>query len=192
MLAASDADVRTIVEIGTWNGLGSTVCLLTGLQERRGASSANLLSLEANLDMYNEARKNLGDPWSESLLWGSIVGSEMLDTSDLSPDEANWIVADRDSIAAAPFVLDDLPPSIDLLLLDGGEFSSWAEFVTLKDRLSKWLFLDDTHVRKNRAVRDWALNSPESPFISVFESDDRNGWSVFINQRAISTRTREQ
>jgi hypothetical protein len=192
MLAASDADVRTIVEIGTWNGLGSTVCLLTGFQERRGASTANFLSLEANLDMYNEAKKNLGDPWSESLIWGSIVDPDMLDTSDLSHDEVNWMVADKDSIAAAPFVLDNLPPSIDLLLLDGGEFSSWAEFVTLKDRLSKWLFLDDTHVRKNRAVRDWALNSPESPFISVFESDDRNGWSVFINQRAISTQTGDQ
>lgn len=186
MLAASDTDVTTIVEIGTWNGLGSTLCLQKGLEERRDGSTADFLSLEANLDMHNQARKNLHPPRSVKLLWGTIVEVDALDGSDLSPDEAKWIVEDKDSISAAPLVLDELPLSIDLLLLDGGEFSSWAEFVSLRDRCRKWLFLDDTRVRKNRAVQEWALTAAESPFIPVYQSNNRNGWSVFLNARAVS------
>lgn len=83
----------------------------------------------------------------------------------------------------APFVLDQLPESIDLLLLDGGEFSSWSEFQVLRNRLTKYLFLDDTHVRKNSAVRKWLLKTPDSGFALAFESTDRNGWSVFIRHK---------
>lgn len=192
MLAASDTDVTTISEIGTWNGLGSTLCLQKGLNERVDGSTADFLSLEANLEMHIQARRNLGVTGSVKLLYGSIVDVDMLDSSDLSPDEAKWIAEDKDNISAAPLVLDELPSSIDLLLLDGGEFSSWAEFVTLRDRCRKWLFLDDTRVRKNRAVQEWALTASESPFIPIYQSNDRNGWSVFLNTRAMTSPTPSQ
>lgn len=176
--ATLDADVTTVVEIGTWNGLGSTRCIQNGL--RRSRARKNFYSVEANAEMYERARQN-NKKWSETkFLWGSIVTLEDLDDSNLSADERVWIAEDRLSIMEAPFVLDQIPEKIDLLLLDGGEFSSWAEFEVLRDRLTKYLFLDDTLVRKNSAVRRWLLDSPDSRFVLAYESTDRNGWSVFI------------
>lgn len=176
--ATLDADVTSIVEIGTWNGLGSTRCIQKGLSRSR--TRKNLYSVEANAEMYKLALQNNKKMARTKFLWGSIVALDDLDDSNLSDDERVWIEGDRSSIMGAPYVLDQLPDTIDLLLLDGGEFSSWAEFEVLRNRLTKYLFLDDTLVRKNRAVQKWLLTSPDSRFVLAYESTDRNGWSVFI------------
>ena len=113
--ATLDANVTNIVEIGTWNGLGSTRCIQKGL--RRSRTRKDFYSLEANAEMYELARQN-NKKWPETkLLWGSIVALEDLDDSNLSDDERLWIQGDRSSIMGAPFVLDQLPEKIDLLLL---------------------------------------------------------------------------
>jgi hypothetical protein len=176
--AALDADVTNIVEIGTWNGLGSTQCIQKGLSRSR--TRKNFYSIESNAEMYELALQN-NKKWPETkFLWGSIVALEDLDDRNLSDDERFWIEGDRASILGAPCVLDQVPDTIDLLLLDGGEFSTWSEFEVLRNRLTKYLFLDDTQVRKNRAVQKWLLTSPDSRFVLAYESTDRNGWSVFI------------
>lgn len=179
--ATLDPDVINIVEIGTWNGLGSTRCIQKGL--RRSRTRKNFYSLEANAEMYGLARQN-NQKWPETkFLWGSIVTLRDLDDTNLSDDERIWIEDDRSSINEAPYVLDQLPRTIDLLVLDGGEFSTWSEFEVLRNRLTKYLFLDDTQVRKNRAVQKWLLTSPDSRFVLAHESTDRNGWSVFIRSK---------
>jgi hypothetical protein len=177
-LAAADAAVETIVEVGTWNGLGSTLCLRNGIRERGGTRP--LVSLEANREMHSQANRNVGNDPLINLVWGSIVKGSALDQANLSNEENDWFLADMINIDSAPDVLEQVPSSIDLLLLDGGEFSSWAEFVTLRNRCQKWLFLDDTLVRKNSAARNWLMNAPDSRFVLAYESTDRNGWSVFI------------
>ena len=154
--ATLDADVTNIVEIGTWNGLGSTRCIQKGLSRSR--TRKNFYSVEANAEMYELALQNNKKMARTKFLWGSIVALEDLDDSNLSDDERVWIEGDRSSIMGAPFALDQLPEKIDLLLLYGGEFSSWSEFEILRGRLTKRLFLDDTQVRKKLAVqKSWLV-----------------------------------
>jgi hypothetical protein len=43
-------DVKTIIEIGTWNGQGSTKCILSGMNN----TEKHLYSLEANKSMYEK------------------------------------------------------------------------------------------------------------------------------------------
>lgn len=176
-IAAADPAVSTIVEIGTWNGRGSTQCILSGLDV---SSEKTFVSVEANRRMYELAKKNLSGSGQVDLVWGSLVDEADLDTSELTQEEETWLQQDRESIRLAPNVLETVPNRIDLLLLDGGEFSTHAEFHFLKDRVTKWLFLDDTRTRKNHKVRDWLHSPAGASFTLVFESSDRNGWGAWV------------
>ena len=48
----SDNTIRNIIEVGTWNGQGSTTCVMNGILKR---SNSTLYSIEANSNMYNRA-----------------------------------------------------------------------------------------------------------------------------------------
>jgi beta-glucosidase/6-phospho-beta-glucosidase/beta-galactosidase len=65
-------------------------------------------------------------------------------------------------------------------LLDGGEFSSYAEYVALKDRVVKWLILDDVNVRKNCRVLKEAIESGD--FTQVWKSNERNGTAILVKR----------
>lgn len=166
-------EVKQIVEIGTWSGRGSSRLLLKGASNRSGCQ---IWGLEANHQMFLIAKRYLENkPFN--LLWGSIVDAEELDSSNLTPEEAPWFEGDLKSLENTPNVLAQLPHEIDLLLLDGGEFSTYAEFKKLRSRIVNWLVLDDTNVRKNQRVLDEVLL--DETFSLVHISNERNGTAVF-------------
>lgn len=178
-----DPEVGNIVEIGTWKGLGSTILLHNAARQR--AERPRIWSLEVNPDHLAVARSNVPDDGIVNLVLGSVVELESLDTADLSLQEQTWLESDSAAISSVPNVLSELPHEISLLLLDGGEFSSYAEFKKLRPRLTKWLVLDDILVRKNRKVhaelssrKDWRL---------VAVGSDRNGWAVWMRATFDST-----
>jgi len=79
-----------------------------------------------------------------------------------------------------PNILPQIPDQIDLLILDGGEFSTYAEWVVLKDR-SKIIMLDDTKVLKCKQIVTESLADPT--YHLLMESDERNGFHVFVNKK---------
>ena len=95
-------------------------------------------------------------------------------------EEIEWFESDLQNMSTAQNVLGWLPQQIDVLLLDGGEFSSYSEYLFLKDRGVKWLILDDVNVRKNRRVLAEAVSSGE--FHLIWKSDERNGAAVLIRR----------
>lgn len=139
-------NINTIVEIGTWNGMGSTKCIDHAII----TTNKKAISIEANLQKHLEAKNNLCSHNVE-LLYGKVT-DKILDINQL-PDyfftdysrqtKMQWLHQDNKSIQEAPNILHILPDQIDLLILDGGEFSSYFEYLLLKDR-SKYIFLDDT------------------------------------------------
>ena len=66
----------------------------------------------------------------------------------------------------------------DVVLLDGGEFSTYSEFLKLKE-ITKTLILDDTNELKNRKVLQ-ALNN-DSRWQAEIISNDRNGFAIYRN-----------
>jgi hypothetical protein len=70
-----------------------------------------------------------------------------------------------------------LPETIDLLILDGGEFTSEQEFRLLAPR-SRHIIMDDTcrnYSRKFCRIRDEILaTGPQKVVVDAI--DDRNGW----------------
>ena len=171
-------EIRTIVEIGTWNGMGSTRCILEGL---KGKVDYLFHSYECCDEIYKQAICNnttsLGDQFK--IILGKIVNEEDItawfDDNDLTTRERGWLKVDLQNMQKVENVLHTVPTSIDLLLLDGGEFSTYPEYQLLKSR-SRIIALDDTKTRKCKKIKEELLNSNAE---LLFESDERKGVAMF-------------
>lgn len=165
--------IKSIVEIGTWNGLGSTSCVISGIKNKK---YCNFISLESDENFYKQAlSNNLNN--NVQIIYGSIVGEDCLDVDQLTGDEPIWLNEDIKNYSKCPNVLSSIPNKIDFLILDGGEFSTRGEFLALKDR-SDIIFLDDTRIRKNNKNYNELIN--DNSFIVIEDHfNDRNGWAIF-------------
>ena len=178
---SSAGDIHTIVEVGTWNGLGSTKCILEAVQ----GTSTQVWSLECNKEKIDAARLNLASLLSPSihLVYGTIVDpNEVMSNPEiLEPFEdvlnQEWLLADMKNCAAAPYVLSDLPATIDFLVLDGGEYTTLYEFTLLFPRCVSFIALDDTLTPKSKRVREILVS--HSKWKEIFTSNARNGFSLF-------------
>ena len=176
-------DVKTILEIGTWNGQGSTFCAYSAIK----GTDKRLLSLEVDAKMYEDSLKLYSDKEEVMILNGHIsdelIDFEALDSSFFFDyDKAlkhSWYQEDLSNTQATPNLLFTIPEKIDFLILDGGEFSSWSEYQLLKER-SKIIFLDDTRppTIKNYKAREDLLSSKNHKPI-VDKLDSRNGFCIF-------------
>ena len=143
----SRIDVKNIVEIGTWNGLGSTQCVYEAIK----GSDKNFISIEADPKMYELAVENNSSRPEVSILHGKI-SDEMLDIDSFGPEffidypidiKKEWYKDDISRLSSCDNILSFLPNKIDFLILDGGEFTSYSEYKILKSR-SRFIFCDDT------------------------------------------------
>lgn len=186
-------DVREIVEIGTWNGMGSTICVIKGIED--SGKQKRFTSIELYKEMYEEAKSNLSEKSSiVNLLNGTIVEPVDLDWFDKSIIEEVvssqkdlygisymhtilWYQKDIDNLSSATNVMSSIPENIDLLILDGGEYTSYPEWKKLKDR-TRIVCLDDSNIFKCSKIRSEIIDSGE---YSVIYDDllERNGFSVF-------------
>ncbi len=181
-------EYMSYVEIGTWNGQGSTKCIMDGLLSRRDLSI--LYSLETNKKFYDMAY----DYWAPqlamyrvpklNLIYGRIVeATDISSVEDIQQyDEydsryLDWRSEDEENYQKCENVIDKLPEQIDVLLLDGGEFTSYAEYSVLKDR-TKVLVLDDTRVYKNKKVRSELIGNDNWKLL-YDNLQDRNGTTIF-------------
>jgi hypothetical protein len=180
-----DNTIKRIVEIGTWNGRGSTMCIIHGIQ---GQNVESFQSIECNRDKHIAAVEFLEPQIDDNtvLIWGSIidtkyVGSEAYRANfpELAKSErlTGWFDIDLKNCEAAPNVLKDIPEQIDFLLLDGGEYTTLSEFEILLPRCVGYIALDDTFMDKSREARRRLTESFE--WHEVVSLDCRNGFSIF-------------
>jgi hypothetical protein len=173
---------KNIVEIGTWKGLGSTFTIIKALQESNYTS--NFISLETNPEFYKIAQNNLKD-YSQyvTLILGRIIEfkeiEDFVSRHQLDSQHLGWLEEDKHNYTMCPNVLAQIPDQIDLLILDGGEFSTYGEWQILKDR-SKIIMLDDTKMLKCKQIVEESISNPAYHLLT--ESDERNGFHVFINK----------
>jgi len=172
-------EVKTIVDIGTWNGMGSTKCVLDGVLSSK--ISKEVISLECNKMRYEEAKTNLGFlPPNFKLIHGTLINAdELYPILEKLENETykKWIQEDINWIKVIPNVFHLMPEKIDLLIVDGGEFSGEIEFFKLYERC-KYIVLDDTTTNKNKKSREFILANPDK--FSIIEDDliNRNGFLV--------------
>lgn len=219
---ARESDVLVCVEIGTWNGEGSTFCLAQGLHE----SSGRLISIELDSVLYERAVLFYSDEGScekpklskffGGRKWAPLMRAakkdlpvEIINGVALAPEDypdpaflegaasstdferadpgcfSRWYEQEHELArnAGRVNVLRDIVENeghVDLAFLDGGEFTSTAEFIFLEPHIQKYVVLDDTNPAqsiKNVAARAWLHASPEWDVVRD-ELHDRNGWLV--------------
>jgi hypothetical protein len=175
---AADNNLVNFLEIGTWNGLGSTKCFIEGFKNRN--TKFNFYSLECNTDKYNFAKKLYENIENVHILNEVILNEMPSDMYDIFPILLtnkmfkSWNDVDFENMKNKNLFLnrDDIPDFYDVILLDGGEFTTYYEFNKLKDKC-KFLFLDDTNT--NKCVKIVEEIKSSNNWKILFESNERNG-----------------
>jgi hypothetical protein len=179
---ASDKSYKSYLEIGTWNGQGSTRCFLDALLKRD--DDWQFYSIESSLQFYEMATHFWGDslPENAHLIHGRIIESEdvfslgdLRAEGDFIPAYDIWHSNDTANYNTCENVEDTLPDFFDVVLFDGGEFSTYSEFLKLKDKLNI-VILDDTKELKTRKVK---LVLEEEGWENIISSEERNGFAAY-------------
>jgi hypothetical protein len=169
-------DFKTIVEIGTWKGMGSTLAILSSKND-----NTNFFSVESNLEFYEVAKKNLKSYEQKfNLIYGRVVEiDDVLNYSNnfiLTNEQKSWLEEDINNMKFCDNILYSLPNKIDFLLLDGGEYSTYQEWKTLKDR-SEYIALDDLKTIKSKKIfQEMVLDNSYS---ITEKTDEGNGFCIF-------------
>ena len=182
---------KIFVEIGSWNGRGSTQCVMSALINR--FDDCVMYSLEADRYFYESGR----DYWKRrlqnyssviedrlKLIHGRIIeASEMLPIEEImkdplaKPEWPQFYANDLKNFKTCNNVEHLLPETIDVLILDGGEFTTDIEYQKLKDR-SRIIICDDSRTYKCAKIRKELLE--DSDFITLIDEQGyRNGFCAF-------------
>lgn len=181
-LASDEREPRIWFEIGTWNGLGTTTCILDGFQER-GTGDCKLYSLEADPLFFEIADKNLEThPMKEALHLTYAKSGEGL---FLQPEEIEEKETDHFKMyyeyektfweRAPCFTYPEHP---EVAILDGGEYTGYLDWVNLPKDSLQWIVLDDIHCIKNKAVYQEISSMTEWNCVTV-NTKERNGFAIF-------------
>lgn len=177
---------NSIVEIGTWNGQGSTQCILSTLLTRPD-QSWHFTSLECNETMFQQAMQfwhnkiTVEQQQQVEFLLGTILNLQDLPSLDILEKQQGfvqeWYEQDIAWLKQTVNHLDKLPATVDLLILDGGEYTTYSEWQLLKSRVTT-VVLDDTKTCKCRDIYQ-ELHQDQDWLVVADHPNDRNGWAVF-------------
>lgn len=178
---AADARFQNYLEIGTWNGRGSTCCFYHGFTKRGDAPT--LQSYEINKEKAQEAMELWKSAPQIKIIYGRVLRGEWCPTFDEAKARfpemiPEWHAADICNFFQSPYVPIQAP---EVVLLDGAEYLTVYEFEKVfRDCPEVRVFLlDDTKTAKNPHAYQYLLNNPEWVRVAYSESDSRNGWAVF-------------
>jgi len=178
---ARNPELKTFLEIGTWNGLGSTRAFINGLKERN--DDYIFYSLECNKEKCMDAAKLYEDYKNVHILNEVIWNEEPEDfykifpQCQLNPIYKHWHEVDMENMKKCNIFLErkDLPEIFDVILLDGGEFTTYHEFQKLKNRC-KYLMLDDINVEKCKLIVKEITTDPSWRILK--KRNVRNGYLI--------------
>ena len=186
----SNNKINNIVEIGTWNGLGSTTMLLDIINESN--KNINFYSIESDFLCFKAAKKNLRNNLEKvNLILGRVHDLDDLHYVDKSvifdfgygEKEYEWYKQDIRRYKKITNVSSQIPNVIDLLILDGGEFSGYADFLSLYLR-SKFIVLDDCNSYKQYNVLSFIQKNKKN-FQLIYNSKPRGDIKIFQHFRGL-------
>jgi hypothetical protein len=181
-LVQKDTSIRNIVDIGSWNGLGTTLCCVLGAISRPAYQSVSIISLETNTEFYNYAVKT----------WEQRPGKEMIQfingrlaTTMLPEEEIKshptfikdhfdlWYESDKVYFQQSPKV--NLQGKADLVIIDGGEYCGFSDYEQSLLLTPTYLYLDDTITQKTDKALEHAI---ANDYDLLFKDDARNGFAI--------------
>jgi hypothetical protein len=179
---------KTWVEIGTWNGRGTTQCLLRGLTQREIKDGVQIVSYEADPFFYKTAKKNLeNNQFFDSFFFlyhgrlpcelPFINEKEILETDkDESSHYHLYFEREKQIYGSAKQIQPPFSP--EAVILDGGEYAGYFDWISIDKSNLQYVFLDDINVFKNSTVNKELEDSPDWTLFAE-NKQDRNGWAIF-------------
>lgn len=169
---------ENILEVGTWKGGGSTRCIAEGM--RKGSV---FVTVEADLAEHRTFVKALPEEWSDLKIfpqWGAFHRGIL--PLALHPNRENVQVQECWAFEFQAMLKCPIKTALayDLILLDGGEFTSFGDFMVLWPFAQRWIALDDTN--PDKALKNacaWDILHRMGWKVLHDLRLDRNGWAVF-------------
>lgn len=178
---ASLDNVKNIIETGTWNGQGSTICIMNAIINKE---YSNLYSVEACEKFFMEAEmfwemKNTKNKLH--LLNGTLH-------KNIPHFEANnpmfvkeWYDGEKRTITNAKLLNIDYINDVDFIIIDGGEYTARGDYNVLIQKNPKYIAMDDINCYKCNNIRKQLLNSSDWQIYKE-NTNERNGWSIFVKK----------
>jgi hypothetical protein len=142
--------------------------------------------------MYNNALnfwKNHDTKYNLILLNGTLH-NKIADINELNKIYNNNIpyyiehyIPEKKLLETSKIINIDNINNIDVIVIDGGEYSSEEDFNILKNKNPKFICLDDVNVYKCNNIRKSLLNDIDWELYNE-NLEERNGWSIFVSNRA--------
>lgn len=173
------------LEVGSWNGKGSTQCILDGFAERAD-NGGRLASYELDPLMMGVAQKNLEKHVAikkvqfimDRLVLPTGSAPFTINVPESEKSGGHYIHHyDRERVLYEEAKGTPPPFAPQVALLDGGEFTGYADWLNLDKSRLLYILLDDTRCMKNAMVRKELLSNPL--WSCVEDSASRNGWAIF-------------
>ncbi len=177
---AADTRFSRYLEIGTWNGRGSTCCFYDGFTKR--SDTPILQSYEIDKDRATEAAALWSFAPQIRVLHGRILKDDQYpsyrEVLALFPGvNEQWHSEDVRNFWSCSHIPIEEP---EVVLLDGAEYLTQFEFERVFRGCPsvRVYILDDTHTAKTPRINDFLLNHPEWTRIA-YSDTERKGWAVF-------------
>jgi len=183
---AQDTRFKTYLEIGTWNGGGSTYCFAKGFGHR--VEQFYFLTLEVDEEKYNEAKEKYKNISYINLERGTILTPEEIGLDSFEKTvsyfqkffsnlQVKWLVSDIQNIFSGSKLISLVDFIPEVVLLDGSEYLTYFEFLKLQDK-TKVFILDDTNTEKCMKIVE-ELDASSEWIMKHKVTTERNGWAVY-------------
>lgn len=186
-------NLKNNIEIGSWDGEGSTRCFVEAMKLLGG--DKRLLCIEIIKEKFEILKDRYKDldfvtPLNmSSISYKSMIYKDYNDVriskynklKDMYPDYQikSWFDRDIESLKQYKTgALDNLSKSWDSVLIDGGEFTGYSEYLILENIVNV-IFLDDVHnAFKCNQIYHELLDNKNWNLLMENESI-RNGYAIF-------------
>ncbi|MBM4023252.1 MAG: hypothetical protein FJ284_13645 [Planctomycetes bacterium] len=186
----------SVLEIGSFDGLGSTQVFIEALRNRE--STPRLVCLEANRSKYDSLCLNTIEHSWVMPVWQSSISLASLTPQDFDRDVWNspynglayprdtvrgwWEQTQRHLVTVSEGYLEATSDTFDVVLIDGDEFCGYDDFRLVKDRC-RCIMLDDAYsaFKCHRANRELAADPAWYPIWA--DSTVRNGAAIWMRRK---------
>jgi hypothetical protein len=190
-------ELKNNLEIGSWDGEGSTFCFVEAMKQLSGQRSLICIEIDVqkfnilksryqNIDYINPINassinydemiyKNFDDVWTSPYNKIKNIYSKEVVKTWFDRDIQQLKQTKESAISSLKI------HQLDSVLIDGSEFTGYSEYFLLKDK-TKVFFLDDVHKAfKCYQIYDELKNDPKWTLLSE-NSSIRNGYAIFIKK----------
>jgi hypothetical protein len=183
-IVQQDSDIQKVLDIGSYTGLGTTLCIVTGAITRPDYSPVSIISLETNAEHLEMSQKNWKNrPGKEMVQFcRARVAKSMMTDAEIRAHPVfdqwkihydRWHDSDIANFIQAPLI--EINSKIDLVIIDGGEYCGFQDYMAIKGCNPKYLMLDDINTMKTDRVLQDAL---QSGYSLIYRTEDRNGFAI--------------